>query len=79
LFSSYKKNEWSQTFPALKLTDFAHLKKSYIGASVKLGVQVLQKFEIGAGRQFIDDFIFQSSKYSFDHATYNMWVGYRFN
>jgi hypothetical protein len=67
------------TFPALKLTDFAHLKKSYIGVSVKLGVQVLKKFEIGMGRQFIDDFIFQSSKYSFDHPTYSMWVGYRFN
>jgi opacity protein-like surface antigen len=77
--ADYKKNVWRQTFPELTLTDFANLKKNYIACTVKLGIRIMQKFEIGAGRQFFDDFIFQSSKYTFDHPAYNFWVGYRLN
>jgi len=76
--SSYKKNTWHQSFPELTIADYANLRNNYVAGNVKLGVQIMQKFEIGAGRQFFDDFIYKSLNYSFDHTTYSFWAGYRF-
>lgn len=76
--SSYSKNIWSQSAPALTLNDYATLKKTWVAMNVKLGVRLWNKIEIGSAMRFLDDFIGESTMYSFDTRTYLFWVGYRF-
>lgn len=76
--SSYSKNTWSQSSPDITLKDYASLKKTWVAMNVRLGVRLCDKIEVGGAMRFLDDFIQQSTKYSFDTRTYLFWVGYRF-
>lgn len=74
--ATYKGNVWQQSFPALKLDNYARLKRNYIGLRLSAAVRLYQQFEVGVARQFIDEFISHSVRYRFEPSVLHFWLGY---